>query len=285
MSSAPTASAPMAAPNFVHATLSIARLTMLRIVRGRKLWVAGIAAAVVILFPAFVALSRDEADREALHEAVTAAVSGGIDWGFFRLLVFLLPILFTSGTVGEEVEGRTLHFLAMRPLPRAAIALGKYLVGTATGLVVLWVALILLHVVSYAATPSLMIDQLGETAQAGGAASMLLVLYSAICLFWGTLVPEAGGMLSIVWLGFVEWFVGLLPGVFRFGSMTHWARELGGIEAAGWGEITIGPGDPLVSVPVVETWIMVLVPVVEWALFLGFALLIMQTAQLRFGKA
>lgn len=271
-------------PGFLVATVAISRLTFLRIVRGRKLWVAGISALVVLIFPAIIALSQDEPDREALHEAVKGAVGGGIDWGFFRLLVFLLPILFTSGTVGEEVEARTLHFLAMRPLPRASIALGKYLVGTVAGLAVLWIGLILLHGIGYAATPTLMIDELGNTARAGGAASLMLALYSAVCLFWGTIVPEAGGMLSIVWLGFVEWFIGLLPGVFRFASMSHWTRELGGMEPAGWAEISFA-GNDLVTVPEVETWIQVLVPVTEWALFLGFALLVMQTAQLRFGKA
>ena len=124
------------APNFFMATAAIARLTFLRIVRGRKLWVAGVAALVVVAFPAIIALSQDEPDREALHEAVKGAVEGGVDWGVFRLLVFLLPILFTSGTIGEEVEGRTLHFLAMRPLPRASIALGKYAVGLVAGLAV-----------------------------------------------------------------------------------------------------------------------------------------------------
>ena len=274
----------LAAPSFFGATSSIARLTFLRTVRGRKLWVAGLAALVVIAFPALVALSQSEPDREALHEAVKDAVHGGIDWGIFRLLAFLLPILFTSGTIGEEVEGRTLHFLAMRPLPRASIALGKYLVGTGVALAVLWAALILLHVVGYAATPTLMIDELAYTARAGGAASFLCVTYCAVCLFWGTLVPEAGGMLSIVWLGFMEWLGMLMPGVFRFGSAAHFARELGGVERAGLDVIEL-MGRELVRVPDVELWICATVVGVEWILFLGFALLIMHTAQLRFGKA
>jgi len=266
-----------AVPGFGSSTASMIRLSMLRTLRGRKLRVAAVATFVIILFPAVIALVSDEGEPVDI-------VTGGIDWGFYRLLVFLLPLLFTSGAVGEEVEARTLHFLAMRPLPRASIALGKYVVGIAAALAILWVGLILLHVVGYAATPSLMIDQLGATARAGGAASFLLLTYCAIALFWGTLVPEAGGMLTVVWLGFVEWFGMLLPGVLRFASMSHFARELGGMERAGWDPVEL-LGQTVVSVPDVELYICALVVGIEWLLFLGFALLIMQTAQLRFGKA
>jgi hypothetical protein len=167
---------------------------------------------------------------------------------------------------------------------RSSIALGKYLVGTLSALGIFWAGLILLHVVGFAATPTLMIDELGATARAGGAGSLLLVTYCAICLFWGTLVPEAAGLLSVVWLGFIEWFVMLLPGVVRFGSMSHFARELGGLERAGMDVISIG-GRELVSVPDVEMWICGVVVASEWVIFLGLALLIMQVSQLRFGKA
>lgn len=266
-----------AAPGFGSSTLSMIRLTFLRTLRGRKLRVAAVAAFVVILFPAVVALVKHDG------EPVTI-VSGGIDWGFFRLLVFLLPLLFASGAVGEEVEARTLHFLAMRPVSRASIALGKYVVGTGAALAILWAGVVLLHGIGYAATPSSMIDQLGATMRAGGAASLLLVTYCAIALFWSTLVPEAGGLLTVVWLGFVEWFGMLLPGVLRFASMSHFARELGGLPRAGWDPVEL-MGQTVVSVPDVELWICAVVVVSEWLVFLGLALLIMQTAQLRFGKA
>lgn len=265
------------APNFFQATASVARLAMLRTLRGRKLRVAVVAALVVILFPAVVALVQEDADT-------VEVIRSGIDWGFFRLLVFLLPVLFTSGVIGEEVEGRTLHFLAMRPIPRGTIALGKYLVGTGVSLVILWAALILLHVIGYAADPTLMIDQISETARAGGAASMLLVTYCGVCLFWGSLVPEAGGMVSVAWLGFVEWFMGLMPGILRFVSMSHWAREIGGIERAGLSSVDLGRGE-VALVMDVDLWIAATVLASEWALLTLLAILITQVSQLRFGKA
>lgn len=256
------------APSFFSATFGIARLAMLRTLRGRKLWVALAATVVVILFPGVVALLDSDADAAEV-------VKGGIDWGFYRLLVFILPVLFTAGAIGEEVEGRTLHFLAMRPVSRAAIALGKYLVAVAAGLAVLWTGFILLHVIGYASTPTEMIDQIPETARAGGAASLLLMAYSGICLLWGALVPEAAGMISVVWLGFLEWFLALLPGVIRFGSMNHFARELGGLDRAGWAE----------WVPDVELSTCAIVVVAGGLLFTSLGVLIVQLTELRFGKA
>lgn len=256
------------APGFIASTVAVARLTLLRTLRGRKLRVAGAASLVVILFPAVVALLEDGADPAAV-------VRGGIDWGFFRLLVFLLPILFTSGSIGEEVEGRTLHFLSMRPVSRAAIALGKYVVGAGAALAVMWTALVLLHVVGFATSPTLMIDQLDETARAGGSASLLVLAYSGICLLWGALVPEAAGMLSVVWLGFVEWFMALLPGVLRFLSLNHFARELAGLPRAGWSD----------WVPEVSLWTSAGVVVGGWLVFTLFGVLTVQLSELRFGKA
>jgi ABC-2 type transport system permease protein len=256
------------APSFFAGVGAVARLALLRTLRGRKLRVAAIATGVVILFPAVVAVLESEADAAEV-------VKGGIDWGFFRLIVFLLPVLFTSGAISEEVEGRTLHFLSMRPVSRAAIALGKYLVSTAAALAVLWAGILLLHLVGYITSPTLMVENAPETARAAGAASLLVMGYSGICLLWGALVPEAAGILSVVWLGFIEWFVAQLPGSLRLFSLNHHARELAGLEHAGWSW----------WVPEVHLGISAGVVVGGWLLFTFLGVLTVQLSELRFGKA
>ncbi len=261
-------SGPPAVPSFFASTAAMARLAYLRTLRGRKLRVAIVATGVVILFPAVVALLDKDADA-------VEVVKGGLDWGFFRLLVFLYPILFTSGAIGEEVEGRTLHFLTMRPVSRGGIALAKYLVGTGAALVVMLAGIVLLHIFGYATDPTKMVEQVDETARAAGVAALLLMAYSGICLLWGALVPEAAGMLSVVWLGFIEWFVPKLPGVIRFASLNHFARELAGLERAGWAD----------WVPDVELWICGLVVAGGWLLFTSLGVLTVQFSELRFGKA
>ena len=40
----------ISAPNFIDATGAIARLSMLRVRRGRKVWVAGVATLIIVIF-------------------------------------------------------------------------------------------------------------------------------------------------------------------------------------------------------------------------------------------
>lgn len=255
-------SAPLA-PSFFAGAAAVAQLTALRTVRGRKLRAALLATLVVLLFPAVIALFGENAEPKDI-------VRGGIDWGFFRLLVFLLPVLFSAGAIGEEVEGRTFHFLASRPVSRAAIALGKYSVGASAALAVLWVGILVLHVIGFATSPAAMIDELGATARAAGAASLLVLTYSGICLFWSAMAPRAAGMLSVLWLGIVEWFGGLIPSYARFVSMNHFARALGGLEPAGWAY----------WLPDVELWVCAVVLTAAGALFTGLALLTVRVSEL-----
>jgi len=252
-------------PSFFASVGAVVQLTALRTLRGRKLRAAALATFVVLLFPAVIALFKEDADAVEI-------VRGGIDWGFFRLLVFLLPVLFTSGTIGEEVEGRTLHFLMSRPVSRAAVAMGKYIVGAGASLAVLWAGILLLHLVGFATTPAAMIDELGATARAGGAASLLVLTYSGICLLWGALTPGAAGMISVVWLGFFEWFMSLVPSAARFVSMNHFARELGGLERAGLDQ----------WVPDVDLWICAAVVSAVWLAFTSLGVLTVQLSELRY---
>lgn len=256
------------APSFFAGIGAVVQLALLRTLRGRKLRVAAIATLVVLLFPAVIALLEEDADAAAV-------VRGGIDWGFFRLLVFLLPVLFTSGTIGEEVENRTLHFLTMRPISRSAIAIGKYIVAAGSGLAVLWAGIILLHVVGFATEPSMMIDEIGATARAGGAASLLILTYSGICLAWGAIAPQAAGIISVVHLGVFEWFLALIPGPLRLASMSHHARELGGLERAGFAE----------WVPEVELGTCAAVVIAACVIFTSLGVLVVQMSELRYGKA
>jgi signal transduction histidine kinase len=130
-------------------------------------------------------------------------------------------------------------------------------------------------VTGYATSPTDMIEHIPDTARAGGALSLLLVGYSGICLCWGAFVPEAAGMLSVVWLGFVEFFMGMAPGFLRFVSLNHWARELADLERSGWTS----------WIPEVDLWIGAVVLVAAGMLFTFVGVLTVQLSELRFGKA
>lgn len=215
-------------PSFGSSVMAHARLGFVRTVRGRKLRLGLIATVLVVV--AAVASRYLADDAEPANVVKTA-----VQLGFFWMLAFLLPFLFASGAIAEEVENRTLTFLATRPSGRLALTLGKLLVAWTFSAGLLVAGVLVLHVGAYATTPSDMIDEIGDTMRAAGALALLAACYCAICLFWGALVVEASGLVSTLHLASLEFVFGFLPGVARFVSMNYFCQQLAGLDRAGFG--------------------------------------------------
>lgn len=260
---------PPPVPSFGNALSASLRLAWKRLLRGRKVRLG--AAAVVLVVAAAVAV-RYLLDPSEPERVVEAAVRVG----FLNMLVFLLPFLFTAGAIAEEVESRTLPFLTLRPAGRIALTLGKYVAGAGLSVVLLAGGVLVLHVASFLTEPTPMIEQLPDTLRMIGSLSLLALYYSALCLFWGSVVVEAGGLLATLHLAVVEYGFSWLPGLARLLSMNHFASELAGFERGGWGAD---------SVPDVETWVCGLVISIMAVLFLGLGSLVVRTSELGFGKA
>lgn len=258
-----------ATPGFGASTWAVARLAALRMRRGRKLRLA-VVTTMLVLFAVVAARYLGQGADPAV------ATREGTEWGFFRLLIFLVPFLFTSGAVAEEVEGRTFALLAARPASRAAIVFGKMIAGAAFSLAVLLPGLLVLHVACFATEPTLMFEQLPGTLRVMGAASLLTLFYSTVCAFWGALLPEAAGIVSALYLGVVEFCFAWTPGFFRFVSMSYLCQQLAGFEKRGF---------LLDTIPDVPTAISAAVVVVVTLLFAGFAALVVSSSEYRFSDA
>jgi hypothetical protein len=256
-------------PSFGSAVLAHARLGFVRTVRGRKLRLGAIATGLVVV--AAVA-SRHLADEAEPAEVVRTAVR----LGFFWMLAFLLPFLFASGAVAEEVENRTLTFLATRPAGRVALTMGKLLVAWTFSAGLLAAGVLLVHVGAYATTPSEMIDELGSTMRYVGALTLLAACYCAICLFWGALVVEASGLISTLHLASLEFVFGFLPGVARFLSMNYFCQQLAGLPRGGFGADWV----PDLSLGVCAA----IVAGVTLA-FVAASALVVETSEVGFGRA
>lgn len=256
-------------PDLASSVLAVFRLNLKRMLRGRKLRFA-LAAMVLVVGATLAAryVVAPEDPQPLVHDAIRM--------GFFGLLAYLLPFLFNSGAIAEEVETRTLPYLLLRPTGRLGLTLGKYLSGALLSFALLASGVIALHLGAYATTPSAMIDNLGDTLRMIGALGLLTLCYSAICLFWGALITEASGLMSTLHLGAVEFALGMMPFAIRFVSMNYWATQIAGLPKGGFLSETV---------PDVETWIAVLVVCVVTFLFLGGATLVVRTSQFGFGKA
>lgn len=257
------------APDFVSGLLAALRLSWMRLVRGRKLRLAIVAVVLVVAAAVAVRYLLDPEDPSRVVEAAVRV-------GFLNMLVFLLPFLFTAGAIAEEVEARTFPFLALRAAGRPAIVLGKYLASAAMSVLLLAGGVLVLHVASFVTDPTPMIDELPDTLRMIGALSLLALCYSALCLLWGSLVVEAGGLLATLHLAVVEYGFSWLPGPARFLSMNHFASELAGFERGGWAADTV---------PDVELWLCGVIVGAVTVLFLVLSAVRVRTSELGFGRA
>ncbi len=257
------------APTFFASVAAVFRLHALRIRRGKKLRLA-IAATALVVLGAIAA--RYGAERASAQGTVRAAV----DTGFFGFLVYLLPFLFQAGAIAEEVEGRTFTYVASRPTGRAALTFGKQLAGSLYAGAILVAGLLVLYLGAYASTPDRFQYVLDDFAKTAGALVLLGTYYGAVCLFWGALLPEAAGILSILYLAIVELTFGKLPGIFRLVSMNYRAEQLAGLPRGGIMAHTVPPLDP---------WLSVLAIAVLTFGFSALAMVVVRLQEYRFSKA
>ena len=88
-----------------EATLAIARVTLKRVMRGKGLW---IALACCLLPELYGAAARSFEPMVRWHNTVA----------LWSLLLSVIPPILLAGTIGEEIEDRTMAYLWSRPLPR-----------------------------------------------------------------------------------------------------------------------------------------------------------------------
>ena len=98
----------------------IARLSWLRLRRGRALWILGL----LWLLPPLVAavLLGEPADPWERWRAVSEMT--------LRLLVTVAAAMLLAPAVAEEVESKTYTYLWSRPMPRGALLVGKLIAAT-----------------------------------------------------------------------------------------------------------------------------------------------------------
>jgi ABC-type transport system involved in multi-copper enzyme maturation permease subunit len=271
---------PPPVPGLGAAIAAVFRLQWKRIVRGKKIRLAVIA--VVLIVAAVIALRyaipEDAPSRVALSETerLTRVVSEGMRLGWFRLLGYLLPFLFTSGAIAEDVEGRTFTYVAARPVSRFAITVGRYLAGVAISIALLAISLLLVHFICYAADPTLIVDQLPETLRYAGAVSLQAVATGAICLLWSSLVVEAAGILATLHLALFEFVFSFFPSFLPLVSMNYHAMKLAGFtDDSLLASIQFSP----------EPWQSALAMVAFTLVLLGISVLAVSTSEYRSGKA
>jgi ABC-2 type transport system permease protein len=203
-------------PSFGETVKASLSLALLRIRRGRALWFAAAIGLLVIVLTLAIRVSGHVAPRP-LWEAVTA-------YPLRYVMVVLVPFLFCATALSEEVEARTITYLFVRPAPKSAVLLGKYLAGTAIAVALVSGTVAIVFVSAWigagAAIPW------AELGRAAGGFALTSACYGAMFLFFGVIWVDAPYLLSLMYFGIVEIPLSLLPNIVHVASMSYHLTNL-----------------------------------------------------------
>jgi ABC-type transport system involved in multi-copper enzyme maturation permease subunit len=200
------------------ATLALARLALVRAVRGKAMWLAlGLALLPVIIVSVRVGLGHDRDDvwRAALELSL--------------LILTVVPSILVGPSLADELEDKTSAYLWSRALPRWSIVAGKLLGLAPAAMLILLSGLTLSWAV--AGGPSAVPADVALRGLAGLAAAGLVasVLVAAIA----TLVPRHAVATAVVYLLIVDAPLGALPLKLQFVSVAFGGRAIAGFTDSG----------------------------------------------------
>lgn len=198
-------------------------LERLRLMRGRSLW---LGLGLGLLIAAFGVWARHASGEPQ-------AIEKSYDLGLSHLLAYLLPYLFSTGMIAEEVRGRTLGYLTSRPVARSQILIAKWAVAAGASAGVLSATCLILHLGCFALDPGELIARLPTLFTTAGALALQAAAYAALGLCYGVVAPRAASALFAFHLLLVEATLSLAPGSLRLLSLAHHAAELAGLPRHG----------------------------------------------------
>jgi len=192
-------------PSGLGTTATIAGLTWMRLVRGRALWVGALIAVLPVLFAGAM---RSVGEH-----------TGGELFGIEVLILAVLAPMLVGASIGEEIEDRTTTYLWSRPVPRWAILAGKLVALAPLAAVLVIASWIAASRIAWDSWPTV------QTCIALGAGAVTISLVSAGI---STLAPRHGMALTIVYMLFFDFPLGILPATIRELSIAHQVRSLAG---------------------------------------------------------
>lgn len=137
----PPESSQAAAPGLLRGTLKVFDLTLGEMLWSRRTVFMALIVGLPVVIALVVRLLVELGAPTLIHGVRVdgALLFGLMIWALFvRFIVPVLSAFYGTALIADEVEDRTLTYLFTRPIPRAAVLLGKYLAYlVATGCVVL----------------------------------------------------------------------------------------------------------------------------------------------------
>lgn len=219
----PNASTPAPRPSFLRSCgLVFATFFAFgRRSRRFKLYVA------LSLMPAVIALfiQVNQAIQRSASGAAALSIFSKVIMSFdLQFLVMLLVLFYGTSVCLEEVEGRTLMYLTTRPVPKAAIILGKYAAYTLFLVIMVNAGIILSFLILNIRTAGDM-SLYPVLLKHCGVLTLAIVAYTAFFTLLGTIARRAlilGLLFSFGWESVVQYF----PGTTQRFTIAHYLKSL-----------------------------------------------------------
>jgi hypothetical protein len=194
---------------WAQATLIQTRLSAIRMMRGRTIWVAWIFALLPIAFTVLIAEAGTPAPWPALFRWVV-------------MLAAVLGPLFMASSMAEEIEDRTFTYLWSRPIARWTVVLGKLLAAAPISGGILALTVTACYFFAEGGTAAGLVR---------GVAAGLVGAAAACAVSAGTaiLMPRAGLGVTYAYLLALDWPVGEIPFSMRALSITRQIRQVAGV--------------------------------------------------------
>lgn len=221
MSASPPSSSSSPSTSSSRHITAMTQLTMLFqtqlaiLLRARKT----IALLVVQLIPALAALFYivfNDIDGLTLFRNIVEHVS-------FPFLIPLTALFFGGPTIVDEMEGRTLTYLTLRPIQKPIIYLGKLLAAWVVGTLVVVIPTLVLAIVCVASSDD-MAGLLMSMGQILGAASLGVICYTSIFALLGALFTTSL-ISSVVYFVIFEIVFAVLP-ILELLSVRYYLRTV-----------------------------------------------------------
>ena len=143
-----------------------------------------------------------------------------------HFLVVFITLFYGTALISEEVEGKTLTYLFLRPIPKPVIMLGKYLALVWITLLLVLPSIVFSYLILYLGSDlGPFFEDMGALAQDLGIVVLAILAYGALFALIGAWLRHsilAGLLYAFGWEGIIPY----LPGYLRKLTITHYIQSI-----------------------------------------------------------
>jgi ABC-type transport system involved in multi-copper enzyme maturation permease subunit len=193
-----------------------ARISWLRLRRGRVVWAAAALWALPLVYVVGLAIAGHWG--RGLFDDVCEL--------YIRFLVPFVPALAAATAIADEIEHKTFTFAFARPAPRGALVVGKWAAATLPSLVLVVPSLALVWLVAEARFPADLAETWSHLLRVEVAVVAGLLAYGALALALGALFTRHPVVAVLAYLFLVEAGLGSAPIVLNLLAIAWHLRNL-----------------------------------------------------------